>query len=151
MMGRPMTAFFQHWPLLASILLLSVLTASLAGATLLGVKIGRRLFADKDSAPAGFGGVEAAVYGLFGLLLAFSFSGAAERFNGRKAMMLREAQSAGTAASRIDLLPEPHRGELRKLLLAYLDGMVTALEAPHDYDGLMKALREAEAAGARLL
>jgi hypothetical protein len=53
--------------------------------------------------------------------------------------------------SRIDLLPEPARTELRKLLSEYLDGTVTALSTPHDYDGLMKALREVEATGGRLL
>ena len=47
----------------------------------------RRLTRDPDGAAAGAGPAEAAVFGLLGLLLAFTFSGAASRFEDRRHLM----------------------------------------------------------------
>jgi hypothetical protein len=41
--------------------------------------------------------VEAAVFGLMGLLIAFTFSGAAARFDSRRAQLVEEANCIGTA------------------------------------------------------
>jgi len=66
----------------------------------------RRAAEDAEGARAGLGAVEGAVYGLLGLLIAFSFSGAAERFAGRRTLIIEEANAIGTAYLRVDLLPE---------------------------------------------
>src|SRR5690242_15144236 len=65
--------------------------------------------------------IEGAVLGLFGLLLAFSFSGAAGRYDGRKALIREEVNAIGTAYLRLDLLPEEERAAAQSLLLLYLD------------------------------
>jgi hypothetical protein len=56
------------------------------------LEIGRRLGAhriaqDPEGARAGAGAVEAAVFGLMGLLIAFTFSGAASRFDTRRTQL----------------------------------------------------------------
>ena len=62
---------------------------------------------DPEGAHTGTGPVEGAVFALFGLLVAFSFSGAAERFDVRRQLIVEEANAIGTAYLRIDLTPQP--------------------------------------------
>ena len=72
----------------------------------LGRKIGiAQLARDPDAAAKGAGPVEAAILGLLGLLLAFTFSGAASRFEARRQLVADEANAIGTAYLRVDLLP----------------------------------------------
>jgi hypothetical protein len=53
-----------------------------------GWRIGRRRLAhDAEGARAGFGVVEGSIFGLPGLLLAFTFSGAAPRFDARRQLI----------------------------------------------------------------
>ena len=59
----------------------------------------------RDGAGPGFGALEGAVFGLLGLLVAFTFSGAATRFEMRAQLIVDEANAIGTAYLRIDLLP----------------------------------------------
>lgn len=51
-------------------------------------------------------GLEAVIFALLGLLLAFTFAAAAARFEARGATMVEEANAIGTAWLRIDLLAE---------------------------------------------
>lgn len=88
----------------------------------LGRRIGqRRLQNDSQVAFAGLGVVEAAFFGLFSLLLAFSFSGAAGRFDQRRTLIVEEANDIGTAYLRIDLLAPGDRPVLRDLFRRYLE------------------------------
>jgi hypothetical protein len=72
----------------------------------------------------GAGAVEAAVYGLLGLLLALSFSGAASRFDLRRAQIVDEANAVGTAYLRVDLLPAEAQPGLRDTFRAYVDSRI---------------------------
>ncbi|MEO8427337.1 MAG: DUF4239 domain-containing protein [Verrucomicrobiota bacterium] len=81
----------------------------------------RRLAQDPDGAHQGFSVVEGAVFSLLGLLIAFTFSGAATRFDGRRQLIVEEANSIGTAYLRIQLLPASAQPGLRKLFRQYLD------------------------------
>jgi hypothetical protein len=88
----------------------------------LGRRWGRaRVARDSETAREGLGGVEGAIYGLLGLLVAFSFSGAGTRFEGRRDLVVKEANAIGTAYLRLDLLAEPARSSLRAKLRLYLD------------------------------
>ena len=92
-----------------------VLAASLFAVTLffgillfleVGRRIGiRRITNDTEGARAGTGAVEGAVFGLLGLLIAFTFSGAASRFDTRRQLIVEETNVIGTAYLRLDLLP----------------------------------------------
>ena len=48
---------------------------------------------------------EGAVYGILGLFLAFTFSGAGARFENRRHLAVEEANAISTAWLRIDILP----------------------------------------------
>ena len=54
-----------------------------------GRRVGaRRLAQDPEGAEAGVGTVESAVFALLGLLIAFTFSGAATRFDARRELIV---------------------------------------------------------------
>ena len=85
-----------------------------------GYRLGRR--AQRDvSWHEGVGALEAAVYGLLGLLLGFAFSGATSRFETHRQLSVKEANAIGTAYLRLDQLPEEQQSQLRRLFRDYLD------------------------------
>jgi hypothetical protein len=88
----------------------------------LGHRIGaRRLAADPDGARTRLGAVEGALFGLLGLIIAFTFSGAAARFDARRQLVVDEANCIGTAYRRTALLPAETQEPLRDLFRKYLD------------------------------
>jgi hypothetical protein len=102
---------------------------ALAGGLFVGVllfleagrRIGRRRIASGAAEAGGFGAVESAIFGLMGLLIAFTFSGAAGRFDDRRHLVTQEANAIGTAWLRIDLVPGEAQAKLRDLFRRYLD------------------------------
>ena len=104
----------------------SLSAAGLFFGMLLLLEVGRRIgFARQarypESAQKGSGAVEGAIFGLLGLLIAFTFSGAASRFDYRRHLIAEEANAIGTAYLRIDLLPADARPEMRELFRRYID------------------------------
>ena len=81
----------------------------------------RHLAAGAERELAGVGVVESAVFALLGLLLAFTFSGAASRFDERRTLIVEEANAIGTAYLRLDVLAPVARDELRANFRDYLD------------------------------
>ena len=73
----------------------------------------------------GGGAAEAGVFGLLGLLIAFTFSGAASRFEDRRHLITAEANAIGTAYLRIDLLPGDAQPAMRELFRRYTDARST--------------------------
>ena len=67
--------------------------------------------------------------GLLGLLLAFTFGMAGDRFDDRKGLVVEEANAIGTAWLRTDLVPEPMRTQARDVLRAYTRQRVEAVRA----------------------
>ena len=65
----------------------------------------RRLSEDPEGARAGASAVEGVVFALFGLLIAFTFTSAASRYETRRDLILRHTNAIGTAWLRLDLLP----------------------------------------------
>ncbi len=88
----------------------------------------RRLAKDPEGARAGLGAVEGAIFGLMGLMVAFTFSGAAARFDTRRHLIVEEANAIGTAYLRLDLLPAEAQPKLRELFRRYLDARLEAYE-----------------------
>lgn len=64
---------------------------------------------------------ETAVFGLLGLLIAFTFSGAYDRYESRKLHILEEANAFDTAYEYIDLVPVNFQHPLREYVRQYLD------------------------------
>lgn len=67
------------------------------------------------------GAMVASILGLVALVLGFTFSLAASRFDSRRTAVLEEANAIGTAYLRARLLPEPQRTEIARLLREYVD------------------------------
>ena len=107
-------------------LIASVSAACLFFGILLFAEIGRRigiarLTRDPDGLTKGASAAEAAVFGLLGLLIAFTFSGAASRFEDRRHLITTEANAIGTAYLRVDLLPADTQAEMKDLFRRYVD------------------------------
>jgi len=103
-----------------------LITFGLFLGMLLFLEIGRWIAVrrmKKDSAGAGEGvtAVDGAVFGLLGLLLAFTFSGASARFDTRRHLIVEETNAIGTAYLRLDLLPAAAQPPLRDSFRRYLD------------------------------
>src|SRR5262245_53146748 len=101
------------------------------GGTLYMLEIGRRLGVrrlaeDPEGAKAGIGAIDGAVFGLMGLLIAFTFSGAATRFDSRRMMIVEEANGIGTAWLRLALLSEAAQPSLREKFRQYTDARIAA-------------------------
>lgn len=111
-----------------------------------GRRIGiARLACDPDGLNKGAGAVEAAIFGLLGLLLAFTFSGAGERFEGRRHLVADEANAIGTAYLRVDLLPADAQPQLRQLFGRYLDTRLQTYRDSSDSASTEARLAEATA------
>ena len=127
------------------------LAGALFGALLLVIESGRRIGAwalarDPVSARAGAGVVDGAVFGLLGLLVAFTFSGAASRFDTRRQLIVEETNDIGTAYLRLDLLSAAAQPALRARFREYVDSRLAAYRAVPD----MAAVRAELARTAKL-
>jgi hypothetical protein len=88
----------------------------------IGRRIGvRHLTPDLTEARKGLAAVDGAIFSLLGLLVAFTFHGAAERFDTRREQVIQEADHISTAWQRLDLLAEEDRAALRELFREYLE------------------------------
>jgi len=105
----------------------------------------RRLARDPEGAKAGTGAIDGAVFGLMGLLIAFTFSGAAARFDARRTMMVEEANAIGTAWLRLDLLPTAAQPPLRDKFRQYLDARLAAFRKIPDFAAVKAELDRATA------
>jgi hypothetical protein len=100
----------------------SALFLGMLGLMEAGRRLGKRRAArDAEGGRAGLGAIEGAIFALLGLLLAFTFSGAASRFDHRRAMIIDEANAIGTAYLRIDFLAPHARPAVRDLFRRYTD------------------------------
>ena len=112
--------------------------------TMLALELGRRMrlreIRDKhDVEPARFNIVDGAVFGLMGLLLAFTFAAAGTRFETRRQLLVAEANDIGTAWLRLDLLPDSARHPLQASFRQYLDARLAGYRALPD---TLAAMRE---------
>src|SRR5436305_1523431 len=82
---------------------------------------------------SGLATVEGAVFALIGLLLAFTISGALQRFDERRQLVIQEANSASTAHDRLGLFEDNARRSLQTKLKDYVDGRIDLYRTPHDF------------------
>lgn len=74
-----------------------------------------------DRKGEGTGAVEAALFALLGLLIAFTFSGAAARFDDRRVLITQEANAIGSAYQMIEVLPAESRAPIRAKFRDYVE------------------------------
>ncbi|MBK5967110.1 DUF4239 domain-containing protein [Thiocystis minor] len=132
--------------ILAASLLAIVLFVGMLALLEIGRRLGhRRLASDPDGARAGTGAVEGAVFALMGLLIAFTFSGAASRFDTRRDLIVQETNAIGTAYLRIDLLPVNAQPDMREHFRQYLDARLEVYRKLPDLQAARSELAKASA------
>ena len=82
-----------------------------------------------------------ATLGLLAFILAFSFGLTASRFDSRRQLFLDEVTAIETTTLRADLIPEPHRTEVRELLHKYVE---LRIDVPRDKQGVLDRVRQSE-------
>jgi hypothetical protein len=92
----------------------------MALSALIGGSFSQSLRQVSREARDAFGLIEAATLTLLGLIIAFSFSMALNRYDQRKNLEEEEANAIGTEYFRADLLPGVDSSKLRELLRSYL-------------------------------
>ncbi len=76
----------------------------------------------------GASSVDGAIYGIFGLVLAFTFAGAAARYEVRRELIRDETNAIGTAYLRLDLLPNLRQPALRNAFSRYVAARLAVFE-----------------------
>lgn len=94
----------------------------------------RRLARDPEGARIGLGPLEGAVFGLLGLLIAFTFSGAASRFDQRRHFIIDEVNSIRAAYLRVDLLSAAAQPVVRDTMRRYVDTRAALSRAMPDLE-----------------
>jgi hypothetical protein len=136
------------------LLLMVVVYAGLMATSELGFRIGRPFRARiEEPARQMDGAVQTAALGLLALLLAFSFSLVASRYDSRKAVVVLEANAIGTAYLRTQLLPEPQRSESQAILRRYVLERIRAydLGTPAATDAAIRSKELQDALWARAM
>jgi len=111
-------------------LLLTVAVAvGLFVAMLVSLELGRRFGVRQGErrgpdARVGVGVVDGSVYGLLALLLGFTFSGAAQRFDHRRELISEQVNATGTAWQRLDLLAADQQVTTRDAFRRYVDALI---------------------------
>lgn len=128
----------------------SVISLGLFAGMLLLLEVGRwlgrrRRARDPEGASTGLGTIEGAIFALLGLLIAFTFSGAASRLDTRRQLIVRETNAIGTAYLRLDLLPAGAQPRMRELLRRYVDARVEVYRSVPDVERVRRALDHATA------
>jgi hypothetical protein len=123
-------------PLLFALLLFVGMLALIETGRRFGV---RRRPKESEGERGGLGTVEGAVFALFGLMVAFTFSGAATRFNEKRMLTAEEVNCIETAYLRLHLLSRESQPSLQELFRRYVD---SRLETYHRLPNMKAAEME---------
>ena len=124
-----------------SIVFAGVILGGLLVCLRIGWRIGRRrLETAGEEGHAGLGALDGAVFGLMGLLIAFTFTGAASRFDARRDLVTQHVNAIGTAWLRLDLLEEAERAQAKEQFRRYLDTQMDIVDHAADADAVRAGL-----------
>lgn len=152
--ARPLTLFFLNYSVvfccskkqlgLAMIFFLFAIVVAAAffvGSLFLlnyGRQLGLRYLKQDAANMAGLATVEGAVFALIGLLLAFTISGALQRFDDRRQLVIQEANAASTAHDRLALFGGNVGRDLQDKLKDYVQARIDLYRMTHDYSLLQR-------------
>ena len=105
-------------PLLFAVLLCGGMLTSLEIGRRFGIRRGSK---ESEGERGSLGTIEGAMFALFGLVMAFTFSGAASRFNEKRILIAEEANTIETAYLRLHLLSQESQSELQEIFRQYVD------------------------------
>jgi len=126
--------------LLTSLLLLVVLLVCLETGRRIGLR--HRLKRESAGATAAADGV---VFAMLGLLIAFTFTSSASRFDERRELIVQQANVAATAWQRLDMLPANDRDAVREPMRQWFQIAGNLSEVAHDPELARTTLDKAEA------
>jgi hypothetical protein len=111
----------------------------------LGYRIGvRRRAQDRQNSIEVIGTVDAAVFGLLGLILAFTFSGASDRLVVRRAQIVQETNAIETAYLRLALIDATAQPAIKSLFREYLEARIEVFDKFLDRPASQAALQKSE-------
>src|SRR5215813_15009224 len=93
----------------------------------------RHLQQEGPDSMAGLRTAEGAVFALIGLLVAFTVSGALQRFDERRQLVIQEANAVSTAYDRLGLFEGDVARELQTRLKDYVHARIDLYRMPHDF------------------
>jgi hypothetical protein len=128
-------------PLLFAVLLFCGMLIMLEVGRRLGI---RRRPTESEGERGSLGTIESAMFALFGLVVAFTFSGAAGRFNEKRALTAVEANNIETAYLRLNLLSPQAQPELQELFRRYLDSRLETYRKLPDIDAAKVEMANSE-------
>ena len=112
---------FDLWNELDAIPIYITMVLGMYGCLELGRSWGRKQLAKKQSVGKEWIGiVDGPILAVYGLLLAFAFSGAMHRHDERKKIIVEEANMLARGYFQVDLLPSTEQPQLRALMQEYL-------------------------------
>ncbi|MBP8256906.1 MAG: hypothetical protein KAX37_06235 [Opitutaceae bacterium] len=124
-----------------AVLFAAFLFVGILGCMRLGWRIGRkRLQSLGEDSQAGLGTIDGAVFGLMGLLIAFTFTGAASRFDARRSLITEQTNAIGTAWLRLDLLADPEREKARDGFRSYVDTQMEIVRSAGNSEAVQAGL-----------
>jgi hypothetical protein len=127
-----MNSILYQVPLL---LLAAILFVAILLVHFLGVRTGTyRRQKDPDTVAEGIGPLETALLGLLSLLLSFTFSMSASRYDSRRSAIVNEANDISTAILNADLYPDSIRRDLRGDLEQYVDERIRYYQYDNEKD-----------------
>jgi hypothetical protein len=134
--------------MIAALILLPLALLFLAMVGL--VRYGRRFGArnsvlDPSGWTSGTAAIEGAVFALMTLLVAFTFSGAANRFAERRRLIVDEANAIQTAYLRLALVAPEHRENLRQQFRRYVDSRIAVYGSFPDVNAVRRELARSNA------
>ena len=139
--GPMMDVLYASPAWLIAVVLLLLLVATIEGGYRCGCRTHPRA---SEWSGSGFATLMRTVLGALGLLLAVAFALAAARYDRRQALVVREANTLGTAYLRSSVLEEPARVRMQALLRAYVDARLQAEEAGRDQARVVRATTDME-------
>lgn len=87
----------------------------------------------------GLGPVEASLFGLLALMLAFTFGEADSRFDARRTIIITEANNIGTAILRADMYADSERIAFKKDFAQYIKARISYYDARRNADKINTA------------
>lgn len=99
---------------------------------------------------SGLSVTEGAVFTLMGLLVAFTFANASQRYDLRRAMITEEANAINTAYLRLDMLKSNERLILKQDFIAYINSRIATYQAIPNFDAVAIQLNKSKEIQAKL-
>lgn len=141
-MGREFSFYYSAGAFLLTVGLFLGMLAMMA----LGHRLRQRTLAgEADTVHSRLTGVEAAIFGLMGLMVAFTFSGAADRYELRRQLVVEETNAIRTAYLRLDLLPAHTQPALRDRFHRYVEARLAIFRALPDIEAAYEQIAVAAA------